>query len=55
MLDESSYVKESRFHRIFRIIAKVENAEGIQNIDETIRKGRGVMAARVESGVEIPG
>ena len=53
VLEIKAYLKEIDAPDI-PIISKIENAEGIENIDDIIAVSEGIMVARGDLGVEIP-
>ena len=53
ILELKNILEKNGGHRI-QIIAKIENQDGVKNVDEIIRVSDGIMIARGDMGVEIP-
>ena len=51
---EALKTETARFRYKCRIIAKIENREGIRNVDSIVRACEGVMVARGDMGVSLP-
>ena len=53
VLSVKEYLKDIGYSKI-KIISKIENQKGVDNIDEIISESDGIMVARGDLGVEVP-
>ncbi|MBN1916015.1 pyruvate kinase [Candidatus Dojkabacteria bacterium] len=53
-IEDVKYVKKYTSKSHMKIIAKIEDGEGVKNFDEILEEVEGVMVARGDLGIEVP-